>query len=125
MYNNGQIHTDNSSNFMRMYYRKDNAKVKLDSNGLLLLESDGYFTNSYAIKDSGIKSINGVKSLFKDRMGDGTPICIRNSTSNNVILKHNTGSGMKFIFKNQADKRLATDESVLFIVKDNNLYELF
>ena len=58
-------------------------------------------------------------------MGDGTPICIRNSTTNTVTLKHNTGSGMKFIFKNQADKTLAADASVLFIVKDNNLYELF
>ena len=125
MYDNGQIHTDNSSNFMRMYYRKDNAKVSLDSNGLILLESDGYFANSYAVKDTSIRSINGVKSLFKDKMGDGTPICIRNSTTNTVTLKHNTGSGMKFIFKNQADKTLAADASVLFIVKDNNLYELF
>ena len=110
---------------MRMYYRKDNAKVSLDSNGLILLESDGYFANSYAVKDTSIRSINGVKSLFKDKMGDGTPICIRNSTSNNITLKYNTGSGMKFIFTGKADKTLAADASVLFIVKDNNLYELF
>ena len=125
MHGNGQIHTDNASNFMRMYYRKDNAKVKLDSNGMIRLESDGYFTNSYAIVDSGIRSINGVKSLFKDRMGDGTPISIRNNTTNSVTFKHNTGLGMKFIFKAQADKQLAVGESILFIVKDNNLYELF
>ena len=92
---------------------------------MILLESDGYFTNSYAIVDSGIRSINGVKSLFKDRMGDGTPICIRNNTTNSVTFKHNTGLGMKFIFKAQADKQLAVGESILFIVKDNNLYELF
>ena len=29
------------------------------------------------------------------------------------------------ICKNQAEKTLAADASVLFIVKDNNLYELF
>lgn len=123
MYDSGQIHTDNASNFMRMYYRKDNASISLDSNGLILLESNGYFSNSYAIDNSSITSINGIKSLFKDKMGDGTPICIRNKTSNNVTLKYNTGSGMKFMFLAKQDKVLASNAAVLFFVFDNNLYE--
>ncbi len=50
-------------------------------------------------------------------------VSIKNNTTHDVTLTNKHWTGRQFIFKDDANKILAANETIIFVLKENKFYE--
>lgn len=124
-YSENEINNYNSTNFMTMFYSTKTKDVTLDSESLLEFGKDTPLSNHFVINDESITEVKGVSGTFTDKLGNGSIVSIKNNTTHDVTLTNKHWTGKQFIFKDNADKILAANETIIFVLKDNAFYEWF
>lgn len=123
-YSENEINKYNSSNFMSMFYDTRTKEVRINDAMLLDFASTMPLSNNFIVTDDSITEIRGVLSTYVDLLGDGTILSIKNKTSNEIQLINKHWTGKQFIFRDDENKTLKSNETIIFIVKDKHFYEL-
>lgn len=124
-YSENEINNYNSTNFMTMFYSTKTKDVTLDSESLLEFGKDTPLSNHFVINNESITEVKGVLGTLTDILGNGSIVSIKNNTTHDVTLTNKHWKGKQFIFKDNADKILAANETIIFVLKENTFYEWF